>query len=133
MAAPIHGRQGRLYVAITSGGTAEPVANLNSFTFNAATDKVETTVFGDSNKTYVSGLPDAQGTFSGFYDTATAQTYTAASDGVARKFYLYPTTAATGTYWFGTGLFDFSIDGSTSDAVKLSGSFNAATGVSKVG
>lgn len=133
MASPIHGRKGRLYVAIASGGTAEPVANLNSWSLSAETDKVESTVFGDSNKTYVSGLPDTNGDFSGFYDNATAQTYTAATDGVARKFYLYPDNSNTGQYWFGTGLFDFKVEGAVGDAVKVSGSWAAATNVSKIG
>ena len=133
MASPIHGRKGRLYVALASGGTAEPVANLNSFSMQAATDKVDTTVFGDTNKTYVSGLPDASGDFAGFYDNATAQTYTAASDGVARKFYLYPDNSNTGQYWFGTALFDFKIETAVGDAVKVSGTFAASTIVQKVG
>jgi hypothetical protein len=100
---------------------------------SAETEKVDTTVFGDSNKTYVSGLPDASGDFAGFYDTASAQTYTAASDGVARKFYLYPSTDSVGTFWSGTAFFDFRVEGSTTDAVKLSGSWQAATAVTKTG
>lgn len=133
MASPIHGRKGRLYVAITSGGTAEPIANLRQFSITFAVDQVDTTVFGDTNKTYVSGLPDVGGSFSGFYDTATAQLYTAASDGASRKFYLYPTTDSTGTYWFGTGLFDFQLEQAVDGSVNISGDWKAATAVSKVG
>ena len=133
MATPLHGRSGRLYVAITSGGTAEPLANLNNWTFDANTDKVDVTVFGDTNKVNVAGLPNASGTFAGFYDSASAQTYTAAADGVARKFYLYPTTNITGTYWFGTGLFDFNAAGAVDGAVTVSGSWTAASSVIKVG
>lgn len=133
MASPIHGRKGRLYVAITSGGTAEPLANLNNWTFDSNTDKVDTTVFGDTNKTSAAGLPNAAGTFAGFYDSGTAQTYTASTDGVARKFYLYPTTDIAGTYWFGTALFDFTAGGAVDGAVTVSGSWTAASSVQKVG
>jgi hypothetical protein len=131
--AAIHGRKGRLYAAITSAGTAEPIAYLNAWTINFATDFVEVTAFGDATKSYVSGIPDASGTFGGYYDTATAQLYTAASDGVARKFYLYPTNDTATTYWFGTALFDISYSSGVADAVTTSGNWKAATAVAKVG
>ena len=130
--ARIHGKSGRLYVAIASGGTAEPIAFISDWSMTAVTDKVEVTSLGDTNKTYVAGLPDAQGTFSGFYDDATAQTYTAATDGVARKFYLYPNVSTT-QYFFGTGLFDFSITDAVNDAVKITGNWAATSSVLKQG
>jgi hypothetical protein len=131
--ARIHGRSGRLYVAIASGGSAEPIAFLHKWSAEFATDKVDVTAFGDGNKTYVSGLPDAKGTFSGWYDDGTAQMYTASQDGVARKFYLYPSNSNTGQYWFGTGLFDFSVSGGVEEAVSVSGAWSAASVVAKVG
>lgn len=131
--ARIAARSGRLYANLTSGGTAEPVAYLNTWSINFATDKIEVTAFGDTGKTYVSGLPDASGDFAGFYDDASAQLYTAATDGVARKFYLYPSTSNNGQYWFGTAIFDFNVDGTVTDAVKVTGSWAASTSVAKVG
>jgi hypothetical protein len=125
-------RNGRLYTALASGGTAEPVAFISKWTFGATSDSFEVTALGDSNKTYVAGLPDAQGTFNGFFDDATAQTYTAASDGVARRFYLYPDTPATSDYWFGTAFFDFSAEGDVGGPVTISGSWKAASPVAKV-
>lgn len=130
--ARIHGRSGRLYVNLTSGGTAEPVTFLNQWSINFATDNVEVTAFTDTNKTYVAGLPDVGGSFSGFYDDATVQTYTAAVDGVARKFYLYP-GSGTSQYWFGTALFDFNVSSDVNGAVTIAGDFQAASAVSKVG
>jgi hypothetical protein len=105
---------------------------LNSWSFDASTDDVDVTAFGDTNKTYVSGLPDFKGSFAGFYDNATAQLYTAAIDGVARKTYLYPSTSDA-IYWFGTASFDVSIETGVSDAVKISGSFVATSAFTKVG
>ena len=130
--ARIHGRAGRLYAGIASAGTAEPITFLNSWSFDASTDDVDVTAFGDTNKTYVSGLPDFKGSFAGFYDNATAQLYTAAIDGVARKTYLYPSTSDA-IYWFGTASFDVSIETGVSDAVKISGSFVATSAFTKVG
>jgi hypothetical protein len=91
--ARIHGRNGRVYMALAPFGTAEPLNFQAKWSISFATDKAEVTALGDSNKVYVAGLPDASGDFSGFYDDGTVQTYTAATDGVARKFYLYPSTA----------------------------------------
>lgn len=131
--ARLHGRRGRLYVSVASGGTAEPIAYLNSWSFDRGADRVDVTSFGDANKTYVAGLADASGSIGGFYDTASAQLYTAASDGIARKFYLYPTLDNEGQYFFGTGFFDFSISGGTDSAVTVSGTWSAASDIIKVG
>jgi hypothetical protein len=128
----IHGRSGRLYAGVTSAGTAEPIAFLSQWSIDFSVDFVDVTAFGDTNKTYVSGLPDAQGSFSGFYDDATAQLYTAATDGVARKFYIYSDNSSTSKYWFGTGLFDFSVSGGVDSAVTISGNWRAASAIAKV-
>lgn len=120
-------------MAIASGGTAEPIAFLSTFEANFASDRFEVTSFGDTGKAYVAGLPDAQGSFNGFYDTATAQTYTAATDGVARKFYFYPIASTASQYWFGTAFFDFSASFDVGGAATCSGSWASATGVAKVG
>lgn len=129
-----HGRNGRIFVSIASGGTAEPVAYQAAWSIDFSTDDDEVTAFGDANKVYVAGLPDASGSFSGFWDDATAQLYTAAQDGVARKVYLYPDfTNAAGVYWFGTALFDFSITTGVGEANKVSGNFKAASNFAKVG
>lgn len=129
----IHGRRGRVYMGIASdSATAEPVAFLNSWSISFSTEKAEVTAFGDNNKVYVAGLPDASGEFSGFYDDATQQTYTAAVDGLARKFYLYPSNSDTGEYFFGTILPDLSVNGSVSDSVQVSASWNAASAITKV-
>lgn len=132
--ARIHGRRGRVYLGVANDtASAEPIPFFNTWSINFSVDKAEVTAFGDSNKVYVAGLPDASGAFAGFYDDATAQTYTAATDGLARKFYLYPSTLTNSQYFFGTVLPDFSVDGSVSDAVKVSVNWSAASAISKVG
>jgi hypothetical protein len=131
--ARIHGRNGRVYMNLTSAGTAEPVAFLSSWSINFEVDKEEVTAFGDPNKIYVAGLPDASGEFSGFYDDATVQTYTASADGIARKFYLYPSTSNNGQYWFGTVLPDFKVNAAVAGAAEISSSWNAGSSIAKVG
>lgn len=128
------GRNGRIYMGIASGGTAEPLPFFATWSINFTTEKIDVTAMGDANKVYVAGLADAQGQFSGFYDDATAQTYTAAIDGIARKFYLYPDLTNTpGQYFFGTIFPDMNIESSVSGAISVSATWNAATTIAKVG
>jgi hypothetical protein len=132
--ARIHGRRGVVYVGIASDTVAaSPVAFLNSWSINFSTDKADVTAFGDTNKVYVAGLPDAAGDFSGFYDDATAQTYTAATDGLPRKFYLYPSSSTATQYFWGTILPDFSVNAGVDGAAAVSSSWNAASAIAKVG
>lgn len=131
--ARISGRRGRIYIAVTSNGTPAPLPFVATWSLQASTDKIDVTTTDDTTKVYVAGLPDAQGQFAGFYDSATAQTYTAAADGVARGFYLYPDLNQVATYFWGTVLPDFSIDGDVAGAVKMSASWAASTPILKVG
>lgn len=130
----IHGRRGRVYVGIaTSAAAAEPLPFFAKWSIKFTTDKQEVTAFGDANKIYVAGLPDAAGDFSGFYDDSSSQTYTAATDGLPRNFYLYPNTALPTQYFFGTILPDFNIDGAVAGAVGVSASWVASSAIVKVG
>src|SRR5262245_38418689 len=129
-----HGRNGAVYMNLTSGGTAEPVAFVRSNSLSFATDRSDVTAFGDPNKVYVAGLPDASGTFDFWYDDATVQTYTAALDGVARKFYFYPDRISNpAQYWFGTWFVDFNVSQAVDGAIEGSAAWNAASAVAKVG
>jgi hypothetical protein len=127
-----HGRNGRIYFDIAGGGSAAPLNFMANWSINFATDKVEVTAMGDSNKVFVAGLPDASGEFSGFHDDATMQTYTAAVDGIARKFYLYPSTLDTTKYFFGTILADFNVSSGVAGAGEVTSSWNAASTVARV-
>jgi hypothetical protein len=111
-----HGKRGRVYCAIASGGTAEPLPFIASWEINQGNDKAEVTAMGDTQKTYVAGMADAQGSFRGFLDDSTAQTYTAAIDGLARK-------------WYGEILPDFSSSGGVDGALTLSSSWAAASAI----
>jgi len=122
-----------IYLALTSGGTAEPLAFMSKWSISNATETIDVTAFGDDNKVYVAGMRDASGDGSGFYDDATVQTYTAASDGVARKFYLYPDKSVNTKYFWGTVIADFKAEGDISGAVTMSWSWKAASSIAKVG
>lgn len=131
--ARIAGRNGRVYLAVASGAAASPLPFAATWAVNFTVDKLDVTAMGDANKVKVADLPDASGTFAGFYDDASAQVYTAAVDGLARNFYLYPNLSTATTYFFGTILPDFSVNGGVGDSVHFSSSWEAASTVAKVG
>ena len=90
----------------------------------------------DQNLIWVAGLPDASGDFTGFYDTATAQTYVSATDGLPRAFYLYPSIAGAQMapvpqYFFGSILPDYAVTGGVTAAVSLKSTWNAASRIAR--
>lgn len=131
--ARIHGRSGIVYLGVANGSAASPMSFDSDYSINFTVDKVDVSAMGDTNKVYVSGLPDAAGDFSGWYDTATSQSYIAATDGLPRNFYLYPTTANVLQYFFGQILPDFSVSGGVGAAVSVKATWNAAGPVWRYG
>lgn len=120
-----HGKKGVVYVSTSGSGNASNVLHLNAWTLNRNTDTVETTSFGDVNKTYVQGFPDLSGTFSGFYDDAETKIFSAASSADGCKLYLYPSSDAPSKYAYGPAWLDSSINTGVSAAVAISGNFRA--------
>jgi len=109
--------------------TAIPVAYCNKWQMAITSDLVDVTARGDTNKVRVAKRPEITGSFNGFFDQNSADTYENAVSGVSRRFYLYPTTPAPGTkpYWFGTGTFDFSAEAQVDGAVTVAASWWAET------
>jgi len=130
--ARIHGKGGMCYAGILSGAAASPIAYLTDWDINFTVDQPEVTAFGDANKIYVAGLPDASGDFSGFWDDASQQFYVAARDGVARNFYLYPNQVLDpNIYWFGTILPDYAVSGGIAAAISIKTNWVAASAIRK--
>lgn len=128
-----HGRNGRVYLAATTSGAAVPVPSLSSWSISYSVDQVDATVFGDSTKTYLAGLPDASGSFSGFYDDTGQGLLAGALDGLSRRLYVYPTTSDTTKYFYGTVFVDADFDSDVSKAVGVSAKWKAASSVTAVG
>ncbi len=109
----------------SGSGTATSVLHMNAWSIDRSTDTIETTSFGDVNKTYVQGLPDVQGSIGGFWDDAETKVFTgaASSDGV--KLYLYPSADAPTKYAYGPAWLSASIETGVGDAVTISMDFVA--------
>jgi hypothetical protein len=101
------------------------IASLSKWSLNMATDKVDVTAFGDTNKTYVQGLRDIKGQLSGFWDNADDSLFDGSDSTDGVNLYLYPSSSYTSTYFYGPAWLDASIDVSVSGAVTVSGDFVA--------
>jgi hypothetical protein len=121
----LHGKRGAIYLGGPKG-TGTKVVNKTEWTLSLNRDYVDSTVFGDTNKTYLVGLKDIQGTFAGLLDIqGDAQVNAANSD--AMQIYLYADDGDTPMLVaYGPGLMDASITASNTDAIKCTGNFRAA-------
>jgi hypothetical protein len=126
-------RNARVLFDMSGSGTATLLAYQADWAINFGSPKIDVTAFGDPNKVTVAGLPEATGSFSGFYDDTSAQTYTAAVDGLPRRFYLYPNTNLLTRYFFGTINADINFGGSVAGAVTVSSAWEAASQIQLVG
>lgn len=123
----LHGKNGAIYIDGAKGQTAgKKVATKNEWTLNLNRDYVDATVFGDTNKTYLTGLKDISGTFAGILDTS-GDLLLNATDSDAVQTYLYADDGGSPVLVaYGPGLFDAAINASNTDAIRISGNFRAA-------
>lgn len=122
-----HGKKGRVMLGATVGGAAVTVTSMAEWSLSAATDRQETTSFGDTNVTRVQGLPDYSGAFAGFFDDADSTLFAAAALLAGVNCYLYPdVTNAPTKYWYGLANVDYEISTAVGDAVKISANWDAA-------
>lgn len=120
----LHGKNGAIWV-LSGGltGTKTKVATKSEWTLNLSRDYVDATVFGDTNKTYLVGLKDIQGTYSGILDVSGDLLVNASSqDGT--YIYLYADDSTLVAH--GPGLIDANISASNTDAVRVTGNFRAS-------
>jgi len=120
-----HGKKGKIYISTSGSGTAANVISLSAWSLDKSTDKVDVTAFGDTNKTYVQGLPDIKGSFSGFWDDTSTAIFTGADSTDGVKVYLYPSSDAPTCYHYGPAWLDASMDNGVTAAVQIKGSFVA--------
>lgn len=117
----LHGKNGAIYL------DGVKVSSKTEWTLNLNRDYVDSTVFGDTNKTYLVGLKDIQGQWTGILDVS-GDLLVNASDADTVQIYLYADDRVDHRVLvaYGPGLFDASITASISDAIKASGNFRAS-------
>lgn len=127
------GDNGIVYLGIAgTSASASPLPFVAKWTLSFKTDKYDVTAMGDGQKVYVGGLKDASGSFNGWYDDSSNQTYTAATDGAPRKMYLYPNAGDATKYFFGYIVADMSIDGGVGGGVAMSADWSAYSAITRV-
>ena len=75
----LSGRYGQvLYTNPTPpGGTEAELVSINAWKLDQKTDYEEVSCFGDTNKVYVPGLPDVDGSIAGFWNSSSITLWTA--------------------------------------------------------
>ena len=124
--ARIAGAHGQVLMDPTGGATPIAVANLNKWDLNLATDKIDVTAFGDTNKTYVQGLPDIKGAIAGFWDSSDTSIFDVALGTVACALKLLPSSLDATTFFSGKAWLDAQISVDSKGAVTIGGNFVAA-------
>jgi len=121
------GKSGAVYLAIESStGVATQCIKLNTWTLDRSSDTFEVTAFGDTNKTFVQGLPNLSGTISGSWDDTETKPFAGAISTNGVKVYLYPSSTAPTKYAYGVAWLSVSIEAPVNGAVTVSGNFVAA-------
>jgi hypothetical protein len=119
-----HGKEGIVAMKLNSGDAYVAIGNISDWTLNMATDKVETTSLGDSNKRYVVGLKDLSGSFAAFWDRLSDVIFDGSDSPTGCYLAFYPSaTSAQG--WEGPAWMDASIKGGVTSAVTIDATFVA--------
>jgi hypothetical protein len=125
----LHGKAGRIQMDPAGGSSVVTLGDLNAWTLDMATDRVEVTAFGDTNKRRVAGLPDFSGTISGWWNAVTSSSpfyFAAVLAGTPVTLRLIPNTADATVYFQGLANVDGSVNVSATGAVSTSGKWDAA-------
>lgn len=114
------------------GTLAAATANLalitskNSWSFDQSRDLVEVTSFGDTSKTRVAGLADAQGDIAGYLDFADTLIYNAMTSSTERGIVIFPDgTNNVTTFIIGKAFFSPKYGGAETSAVTLDITYSA--------
>lgn len=119
------GKTGLVYLSTSGTGAATSIAQLTNWTLDMTTDKLDTTCFGDTNKTYVASWKDIKGTFKGLWNDASDDIFTASDSSDGAKVYLYPASTAITKYFYGPAWVDASVQNDVNGRVEISGEFAA--------
>lgn len=120
------GRRGKVLLSATGTGAATAVLGVSKWSLDMSQDTIETTEFGDTNKTYVPALRDVSGSFEGFWNDTETKLFAAAQSADGGFIYLYPDfTNAPTKYAYGPAWLSVSMETDVGDAVKLSADFAA--------
>ena len=127
-----HGKNGAIFLGGASGSGGVKVASKTEWSLQRNRDYVDSTTFGNTNKTYLAGLPNIQGTYAGILDLSGDLLLSAATS-EALLIYLYAddvldATGSSGNVLVahGSGFLDATVNCTNTDAVRVTGEFRAS-------
>lgn len=117
--AKYHGKGLRVQMATSSGGTATLLEGVDTWSIDLSTDTVEVTAGGDSNKTYVQGLPSGEFSMGGVWTDTETKLVAGSTSTTGVKIYAYPDYAgAAGKYIAGMFWLSIAFQNGVSDAAR---------------
>jgi hypothetical protein len=125
----IHGKNGQVQMDPAGGAALVVLADMNAWTLDASTDRVDVTAFGDTNKRRVSGLPDFSGTLGAWWNavaTSSPAYFEAVLAGTPVSLRLVPNSLDPTVYFEGLANVDGSINVASGGGVSSSGKWDAA-------
>ncbi len=128
---------GTMPIGTLAGGTANLtlITSKNSWTLDQSRDLIEVTSFGDSSKTRVAGLSDAQGDITGFLDFGDSALHNALVSSTERAMIIFPDKVNNiGSFVIGKAVFSSKYGGQETGAVTLDIAYSAGpSGIVTVG
>lgn len=118
----IHGKAAVIYLGSATGQAAVLVGEQIDWSIDFDQALVDSTPLGVSWKQFVKGLMGWTGTFSGNFDIANTNLWSASIDSGPENFYLYP-QGTSGTYYYGTAWVQLGKIAAGSTTAKASNSF----------
>lgn len=125
----LHGKAGQVQMDPAGASTLVTLGDTNAWTLDLATDRVDVTAFGDTNKRKVSGLPDFSGTIGLFWNavaTSSPKYFAAVLAGTPVTLRLVPNAADPTVYFQGLANVDGSVNVSATGAITSAGKWDAA-------
>jgi len=120
-----HGKNAIVAMKMLTGDPYVAIGNVSEFVLNMAKDKVETSAFGSTFKTYVMGLKDLSGNFSAFGDRLSDVLFDASDTELGCYIAIWPYGALSNQGWEGPAHLDASVKGGITSAITIDCNFVA--------
>lgn len=117
MGAPLHGRNGLIYVSGTE------ISGANAWSLNITQDSVETPQFADTWKKRAVGFADWSGNITAWMHNDSKVITTAATAQVSVAIIIYPVRSDLADYFSGSAIFGASMGGGAGAAIGRDGDF----------
>lgn len=116
----IHGKNAVIYIG-AGGGTAINIGEQVDWSLDMDIAMVDVSALNQTWKNFVKGMLGFSGTVNGNFNTGSTQLWTASLSDSPENFYLYPTSASTSRYYYGTAWIQLTKIAAGSTTAKASG------------